>query len=117
MADERRRGVGHRSRCRARSRGPGDRAARRAARGLVRDFGEVENLQVSMKSAGDFVSRADIRAEEVLREELMDRKAVGLCTPKQAKELVQYGVDPEHMYYDEAKELLRELRPNKKPVR
>ncbi|MEM1266550.1 MAG: inositol monophosphatase family protein [Pseudomonadota bacterium] len=46
------------------------KAARRAARGLVRDFGEVENLQVSTKSAGDFVSRADLKAEEVVRDEL-----------------------------------------------
>jgi hypothetical protein len=42
-------------------------AARRAGRGLVRDFGEVEKLQVSVKGAGDFVSRADTRAEEVVR--------------------------------------------------
>ncbi len=46
------------------------KAARKAGRGLVRDFGEVEKLQVSMKGAGDFVSRADTRAEEVIREEL-----------------------------------------------
>ena len=38
------------------------KAARRASRGLLRDFGEVENLQVSSKSAGDFVSKADIKA-------------------------------------------------------
>jgi len=50
------------------------KAVRRAARGLVRDFGEVENLQVSMKSAGDFVSRADTRAEQVLRSELMEAR-------------------------------------------
>ncbi len=50
------------------------KAVRRAARGLLRDFGEVENLQVSMKSAGDFVSRADIKAEQTLREELMEAR-------------------------------------------
>ncbi|RED11067.1 inositol monophosphatase family protein [Pontivivens insulae] len=48
------------------------KAARKAARGLVRDFGEVENLQVSMKSAGDFVSKADMKAEEIIRQELME---------------------------------------------
>ncbi|MEO1000366.1 MAG: inositol monophosphatase family protein [Pseudomonadota bacterium] len=48
------------------------KAARKAARGLVRDFGEVENLQVAAKSAGDFVSRADLKAEEVIREELTE---------------------------------------------
>jgi myo-inositol-1(or 4)-monophosphatase len=47
------------------------KAARRAGRGLVRDFGEIENLQVSRKGAGDFVSAADRRAEEAIREELM----------------------------------------------
>ena len=46
------------------------RAADRAARGLKRDFGEVENLQVSRKGPADFVSQADIRAEKILREEL-----------------------------------------------
>ncbi|MCC5984935.1 MAG: inositol monophosphatase [Rhodobacteraceae bacterium] len=46
------------------------KAARKAARALVKDFREVENLQVSSKAAGDFVSRADIAAERIIREEL-----------------------------------------------
>jgi myo-inositol-1(or 4)-monophosphatase len=46
------------------------KAARKAGRSLLRDFGEVENLQVSAKGPGDFVSRADIKAEELIREEL-----------------------------------------------
>ncbi|HEX7775525.1 MAG TPA: inositol monophosphatase family protein [Parvibaculum sp.] len=45
-------------------------AARKAARGLQRDFGEVENLQVSMKGPADFVSAADRKAEKVIFEEL-----------------------------------------------
>jgi myo-inositol-1(or 4)-monophosphatase len=45
-------------------------AVRKAARGLQRDFGEIENLQVSMKGPGDFVSAADRKAEKVLFEEL-----------------------------------------------
>ncbi|MDA8231034.1 MAG: inositol monophosphatase family protein [Magnetospirillum sp.] len=45
-------------------------AARKAARGLVRDFGEVENLQVSLKGPSDFVSSADLKTEKVLRQEL-----------------------------------------------
>jgi len=45
-------------------------AARKAARGLQRDFGEVENLQVSRKGPADFVSAADRKAERVLVEEL-----------------------------------------------
>ena len=45
-------------------------AARKAARGLARDFGEVTELQVSKKGAADFVSAADIKAEQVLFEAL-----------------------------------------------
>jgi myo-inositol-1(or 4)-monophosphatase len=47
------------------------KAARKAGRGLVKDFREVENLQVSLKGAGDFVSRADTAAEKTIRDELM----------------------------------------------
>jgi myo-inositol-1(or 4)-monophosphatase len=45
-------------------------AAIKAGRGLKRDFGEVENLQVSVKGPGDFVTAADRRAEKTLFEEL-----------------------------------------------
>lgn len=45
-------------------------AATKAAKRLLRDFMEVENLQVSVKGPGDFVSQADMRAEATLREEL-----------------------------------------------
>ncbi|HAD85912.1 MAG TPA: inositol monophosphatase, partial [Rhodospirillaceae bacterium] len=45
-------------------------AAQKAARGLTRDFGEVEHLQVSKKGPADFVSTADKKAEAVLFEEL-----------------------------------------------
>ena len=45
-------------------------AARKAARALARDFGEVENLQVSRKGPSDFVSNADLKAEKTLFEEL-----------------------------------------------
>ncbi|MCY4300178.1 MAG: inositol monophosphatase family protein [Aestuariivita sp.] len=47
------------------------KSARGAARSLVRDFGEVENLQVSMKGFGDFVSKADLAAEESLKADLL----------------------------------------------
>ena len=50
------------------------KAARKAARSLVKDFREVENLQVSSKGAGDFVSRADIAAEKIIRDELMETR-------------------------------------------
>jgi myo-inositol-1(or 4)-monophosphatase len=50
------------------------KAARKAARSLARDYGEVENLQVSSKGPGDFVSKADIKAEEIIREELTEAR-------------------------------------------
>jgi len=46
-------------------------AARKAARALKRDFGELEKLQVSLKGPGNFVTAADRRAEETLHTELM----------------------------------------------
>jgi myo-inositol-1(or 4)-monophosphatase len=45
-------------------------AARKAGRALIRDFGELANLQVSMKGPGDFVSSADKRTERILIQEL-----------------------------------------------
>ena len=45
-------------------------AAQKASKRLLRDFAEVEQLQVSVKGPSDFVSQADIRAEQTLREEL-----------------------------------------------
>ena len=54
-------------------------AAQKAARGLVRDLGELEHLQVSRKGPADFVSKADRKAESVLRRELIKaRPAYGL---------------------------------------
>ncbi|MCM2473399.1 inositol monophosphatase [Rhizobium sp. CG5] len=46
-------------------------AAIKAGKSLSRDFGEVQNLQVSVKGPSDFVSQADIKAEKIVREELM----------------------------------------------
>src|ERR1700733_15427814 len=45
-------------------------AVLKAGRGLKRDFGEIENLQVSSKGPGDFVSLAERRAAKILFEEL-----------------------------------------------
>ncbi|MCF6198245.1 MAG: inositol monophosphatase [Hyphomicrobiaceae bacterium] len=46
------------------------KAARKAGRTLSRDFGEVEHLQVATKGPADFVSKADLRAEKIIFEEL-----------------------------------------------
>jgi len=68
------------------------KAARKAGRSLTRDFQEVENLQVSIKGAGDFVSRADLAAQRIVRDTLMEaRPSYGWLdeeTPEQA------GKDP-----------------------
>ena len=57
------------------------KAARKAGRALVKDFREVENLQVSVKGAGDFVTKADIGAEKIIKDDLMgarpDRRPAG----------------------------------------
>ncbi|MFT6024377.1 MAG: myo-inositol-1(or 4)-monophosphatase [Ascidiaceihabitans sp.] len=68
------------------------KAARKAGRSLVKDFREVENLQVSSKGAGDFVSKADISAEKILKDELMGaRPTYGWCAEESPEE---DGVDP-----------------------
>lgn len=46
-------------------------AALKAGKSLSRDFGEVQNLQVSVKGPGDFVSQADMKAEKIVHDELM----------------------------------------------
>ena len=46
------------------------KAAEKASRALIRDFGEIEKLQVSTKGPTDFVSNADIKAEKIIIEEL-----------------------------------------------
>ncbi len=47
------------------------KTARKVGRGLLKDFAEVEQLQVSTKGPGDFVSRADRKAEQTIREDLL----------------------------------------------
>ena len=46
------------------------RACMKASRSLIRDFGEIENLQVSSKGPGDFVTSADKKTEKILIDEL-----------------------------------------------
>src|ERR1700731_3343594 len=71
-------------------------AALKAARGLIRDFGEVEQLQVSVKGPGDFVSTADLRAEKVLRAELTKaRPGYGLLMEEGGGVA---GSDPRHRW-------------------
>ena len=46
------------------------KACLKASRSLIRDFGEIENLQVSTKGPGDFVTSADKRTEKIIIDEL-----------------------------------------------
>jgi len=50
------------------------KASEKASKALIRDFGEVEKLQVSTKGPFDFVSNADIKAEKIIIEELNKSK-------------------------------------------
>ena len=46
------------------------KASEKASKGLIRDFGELEQLQVSIKGPSDFVTNADIKAEKIIIDEL-----------------------------------------------
>ena len=71
-------------------------AALKAARGLNRDFGEVEQLQVSVKGPSDFVSSADLRAERTLKTELQRaRPGYGLLFEEGG---AAEGSDPHHRW-------------------
>jgi myo-inositol-1(or 4)-monophosphatase len=71
-------------------------AALKAARGLLRDFGEVEQLQVSVKGPGDFVSTADLKAERTIKNELTRaRPGYSLLFEESGAET---GSDPHHRW-------------------
>ncbi|MEW5422424.1 inositol monophosphatase family protein [Amorphus sp. 3PC139-8] len=71
-------------------------AAMKAGRALARDFGEVENLQVSRKGPGDFVSAADRKAEDIIRAELQKaRPGYGFLMEESG---VTEGSDPQHRW-------------------
>ncbi|MGI9378536.1 MAG: inositol monophosphatase family protein [Methyloligellaceae bacterium] len=71
-------------------------AARYAGRRLARDFGEVEQLQVSIKGPSDFVSAADRRAEEIIHDELAKARP-GYGFLMEEKGIVE-GKDPTHRW-------------------
>ena len=71
-------------------------AALKAARTLKRDFGEVEQLQVSLKGPGEFVSTADLHAERTLKSELQRaRPGYGLLLEEGG---ATEGSDPHHRW-------------------
>src|SRR5690606_34595664 len=71
-------------------------AALKAGRSLARDFGEVQNLQVSLKGPADYVSQADKRAEEILFNEL-SRARPGYSFLMEERGGVA-GDDPQHRW-------------------
>jgi myo-inositol-1(or 4)-monophosphatase len=71
-------------------------AALKTARALLRDFGEVERLQVSLKGPGEFVSAADLKAERLLKRELTRaRPGYGLLFEESG---VEEGSDARHRW-------------------
>ncbi|MFK7791255.1 MAG: inositol monophosphatase family protein [Devosiaceae bacterium] len=73
-----------------------ERAARKAGRGLARDFGEVERLQVSTKGPSDFVSDADRRAEERIYFVLQEARPTWGFLGEEGGEVK--GKDPQHRW-------------------
>lgn len=71
-------------------------AALKAGRSLARDFGEVQNLQVSLKGPGDYVSQADRKAEEIIRNELLRARPTYGFLGEESAELI--GTDGAHRW-------------------
>ncbi len=71
-------------------------AAMKAGRSLARDFGEVQNLQVSLKGPGDYVSQADRKAEEIIHAEL-SRARPGYSFLMEEGGTIE-GDDPQHRW-------------------
>lgn len=71
-------------------------AAMKAGRSLARDFGEVQNLQVSLKGPSDYVSQADRKAEEIVYNEL-SRARPGYSFLMEERGVVE-GDDPQHRW-------------------
>jgi myo-inositol-1(or 4)-monophosphatase len=72
-------------------------AALKAGKSLTRDFGEVQNLQVSLKGPGNYVSQADRKAEKIVREELLKaRPTYGFLGEETGEEIK--GTDGAHRW-------------------
>ncbi len=71
-------------------------AAIKAGRSLTRDFGEIENLQVSRKGPADFVSNADKRAEQIVFDELKKARPTYAFLMEEGGEVA--GTDGQHRW-------------------
>jgi myo-inositol-1(or 4)-monophosphatase len=64
------------------------KAAVRASKGLLRDFSELENLQVSIKNNKDFVTSADLKANEILKVELLRARPTYSFLSEESEEII-----------------------------
>ena len=71
-------------------------AALKAGKSLSRDFGEVQNLQVSLKGPGDYVTQADRRSEKIVREELLKARPTYGFLGEEGEEIK--GTDGSHRW-------------------
>jgi len=71
-------------------------AALKAGKSLSRDFGEVQNLQVSVKGPGDFVTQADLKAEKIVHDELMKARPTYGFLGEESQE--EKGTDGAHRW-------------------
>ncbi|GHT92927.1 inositol monophosphatase [Alphaproteobacteria bacterium] len=72
------------------------KAVIKASRGLLRDFSELENLQVSVKNNKGFVTSADLKADKILKEELLHARPTYSLLSEECEEIV--GEDPSHRW-------------------
>jgi myo-inositol-1(or 4)-monophosphatase len=68
------------------------KAAIKASKGLLRDFSELEHLQVSVKDNKSFVTSADLRADQILKEELLWARPTYSLLSEESEEII--GEDP-----------------------
>ena len=71
-------------------------AALKAGKSLSRDFGEVQNLQVSLKGPGDYVTQADRRAERIVKDELLKARPTYGFLGEESEEIK--GTDGAHRW-------------------
>ncbi|MDR0632048.1 MAG: inositol monophosphatase [Holosporaceae bacterium] len=72
------------------------RAAIKASKGLLRDFSELEHLQVSVKSNKNFVTSADLKADEIIKSELLRARPTYSLLSEESEEII--GEDPSHRW-------------------
>ena len=70
------------------------KASEKASKALIRDFGEIEKLQVSKKGPSDFVTNSDLKAEKIIIEELKKAK------PNYSIISEEYGIEKLETYFE-----------------